>query len=210
MNHDELQKLREEHNRAQQSVYRVLGNDVVSGGVVFRKETVEMEDEDGLRVIEWFETRTCGSCGGVIDQKNTLLGVCAVCNRTVCSAKGCSQRCQKCGVLLCREDARVYGKNNDQVFLQTSFLFLLAQKDFSVRRCYVDSNYLCDFACHWSDTASRSRKLAILSACGYRCNCRLGIGEICLRSLSRFLVGFLGVGCHTGIFARSNMQIMAR
>ena len=52
MNHDELQKLREEHNGAQQSVYRVLGNNVVSGGVVFRKETVEMEDEDGLRVIE--------------------------------------------------------------------------------------------------------------------------------------------------------------
>lgn len=105
MDHDELMELLEQGG-TRQSVIRVLGGGIQTGGVVYQKETIEVEDEQGIRTVEWFETRRC-SCGHVIDQKTPLAGVCTVCGRAVCSAEGCAHRCQRCGVLLCRSHAHL-------------------------------------------------------------------------------------------------------
>jgi hypothetical protein len=124
MDHDELMELLE-HGGTRQRVIRVLGGTVNDGGIVYQRETVETEDPTGITTVEWSETRRC-SCGHVIDQNTSLAGVCAVCGRAVCSAEGCAHRCQRCGMLLCRRHARVYGTNKDQVYCRRhAFIYWL-------------------------------------------------------------------------------------
>lgn len=112
MTRDELLDLLRERGGTRQTVIRVLEGEVSRDDVVFEKESIEVEDEAGIRTVEWYGTRSCDSCGHSIDQQTSVSGGCSVCQRIVCSSEGCAHRCTACGVLLCARHAHVF-KNGD-------------------------------------------------------------------------------------------------
>ena len=116
---DEASDLLKKYGGTQQDTVRMVGKTVGSDNVVFEKKVIKTESCEGIRTLEIFSTRRCDSCGRVIDQKNFVSGVCTVCGEVVCSGgeqKSCVHYCRKCGVTLCRQDAKVYGNNGDEVY----------------------------------------------------------------------------------------------
>lgn len=83
----------------------VIGPLASADGVGFDHEEVEYMSGDMVHTkVKYDGFRRC-DCGAILAFGNGVLGTCAVCFRVVCKQEGCSERCGRCGALVCARHA---------------------------------------------------------------------------------------------------------
>ena len=89
----------------------VIGPRVSSDAIGYEDEQVQYVDDDNVQTeINYKVSRRC-ECGALVTHDNWMLGACNICGRALCGAKGCGERCEKCGDLVCRRHTVRFGKH---------------------------------------------------------------------------------------------------
>ncbi len=100
--------------RTRRTVMHVIEGKVSQDNTAFIQEQLSMVEPDlTVRQVDFISSRTC-DFGHLQNSATRLVAVCQVCRRHTCSAPGCSFTCVRCGVALCRQDAKTY--DNGEVF----------------------------------------------------------------------------------------------
>lgn len=93
-----------------QTVVRHAGGLASADGVAFEKESVQVEEAEGLRAVEWVGTRFC-DCGTILDGKEaSITGRCSHPGCTALTCSKCVRRCSAHGdsMTYCPRHARTY------------------------------------------------------------------------------------------------------
>jgi len=111
MSREDLLKLLAKCNpRTRKTVIRVVEGRMSQDDAAFVQEQVSFIEPDmTVRTVDFVSSRLCDA-GHAIDQQTRLIGQCQHnnCSAYVCSQPGCGYTCGRCGMVLCRQHARVY------------------------------------------------------------------------------------------------------
>lgn len=109
---EDYTNLLEGHPGARVTTVRVLGGRATDDGVLFEREHLETEDDQGnARQVDVFGARLCHA-GHLLDQTVRATAVCALCGDLMCSTEGCTGWCAFCGAACCAKDRVSYTLHN--------------------------------------------------------------------------------------------------
>ena len=109
VNREALLDAQRDDVRNRERTVHVVGPRASSDGVAWDDEQVEYwHDGRATVTLKHRVTRRC-DCGALIAGDTRILGTCSHCSRILCSADGCSARCESCGALVCKRHALAFG-----------------------------------------------------------------------------------------------------
>jgi len=94
-------ELLHEHPGTRVTTVRLLGRRTADDNVLFAREHLETEDDEGnAREIDVYDARTC-SFGHLLDQDVRATALCQTCGEVMCSTEDCTGWCCVCGSACC-------------------------------------------------------------------------------------------------------------